>query len=61
LSGLAQVNLPILIELASSEARLDSIACKPSRTVTLGVRPGLAQAHIGDHRRDEARRLYPPP
>jgi uncharacterized membrane protein len=47
LSGLAQVNLPILIELASSEARLDSIACKPSRTVTLGVRPGLAQAHIG--------------
>jgi uncharacterized membrane protein len=47
LSGLAQVNLPILIELASSEARLDSIACKPSRTVTLGVRPGLAKADIG--------------
>jgi uncharacterized membrane protein len=47
LSGLAQVNLPILIELASSEARLDAIACKPSRTVTLGVRPGLARADIG--------------
>ncbi|QTC91148.1 hypothetical protein IFJ75_18425 [Brevundimonas goettingensis] len=47
LSGLAQVNLPILIELASSEARLDTMTCKPSRTVTLGVRPGLARADIG--------------
>jgi len=47
LSGLAQVDLPILIQLASSEARLDAIACKPSRTVTLGVRPGLARADIG--------------
>ncbi len=47
LSGLAQVNLPILIELASSEARLNAIDCDPSRTVELGVRPGLAKAHIG--------------
>lgn len=47
LSGLAQVNLPILIQLASSEARLDAITCKPSRTATLGVRPGLARADIG--------------
>jgi uncharacterized membrane protein len=47
LSGLTQVDLPILIELASSEARLDAIVCKPSRTVTLGVRPGLARADIG--------------
>lgn len=47
LSGLAQINLPILIELASSEARLDAIACKPARAVTLGVRPGLARADIG--------------
>ncbi len=47
LSGLAQVDLPILIQLASSEARLDAIACKPSRAVTLGVRPGLARADIG--------------
>jgi uncharacterized membrane protein len=46
LSGLAQVELPILIELASSEARLDAIACGP-RSVTLGVRPGLARATIG--------------
>ena len=47
LMGLAQVNLPILIELASSEARLDAIACTPKRAVTLGVRPGIAKATIG--------------
>lgn len=47
LSGLAQVNLPILIELASSEARLDAIGCTPGRSVTLGVRPGIAKASIG--------------
>jgi uncharacterized membrane protein len=47
LSGLAQVNLPILIELASSEARLDAIDCEPRRSVTLGVRPGIAKASIG--------------
>jgi uncharacterized membrane protein len=47
LQGLAQVNLPILIELASSEARLERIVCTPARSVTLGVRPGLAKATIG--------------
>ncbi|WP_426039610.1 hypothetical protein [Brevundimonas sp. DC300-4] len=47
LSGLAQVNLPILIELAASEARLDAISCAPDRSVTVGVRPGLAKASIG--------------
>lgn len=47
LAGLAQVNLPILIELAPSEARLDAITCLPGRTVTLGVRPGLLKANIG--------------
>ena len=47
LSGLAQVNLPILIELASSEAKLNSIECDPD-AVTLGVRPGLASAKIGE-------------
>lgn len=46
LSGLAQVRLPVVIELASSEARLETIAC-PAETVTLGVRPGLAGAAIG--------------
>ncbi len=47
LSGLTQVNLPILIELAGSEARLNSIACDPARAVELGVRPGLAKAMVG--------------
>lgn len=53
LSGLAQVNLPILIELAGSEARLNAITCDPARAVELGVRPGLAKATIGaiDERR----------
>ena len=46
LSGLAQVELPVLIELAPSEARLDAVDCDP-RGVTLGVRPGLARATIG--------------
>lgn len=47
LSGLAQVNLPILIELASSEARLNAIECDPEREVVLDVRPGVAKASIG--------------
>lgn len=47
LSGLAQVNLPILIELAASEARLNAIDCSPDG-VELGVRPGLASARIGE-------------
>lgn len=47
LSGLAQVNLPVLIELASSEARLNNIDCGPD-SVELGVRPGLASAKIGE-------------
>lgn len=47
LSGLAQVNLPIVIELAASEARLEAISCAPDRSVTVGVRPGLAKASIG--------------
>lgn len=46
LSGLAQINLPILIELASSEAKLNAIDCDPD-TVELGVRPGLVSAKIG--------------
>lgn len=47
LSGLAQVKLPLLIELASSEARLNSINCDGARSVQLGVRPGVARARIG--------------
>ena len=47
LSGLAQVNLPVLIDLASSEAKLNDIDCGPD-AVELGVRPGLASAKVGE-------------
>ena len=47
LSGLAQVKLPVLIEVAASEARLKRINCEGARTVTLAVRPGVARARIG--------------
>lgn len=47
LSGLARVELPILIELAASEARLKSLSCDPTRAVEVDVRPGLARASIG--------------
>src|SRR5690606_33058833 len=46
LAGLAQVNLPILVELAPSEARLETLSCTPEG-FTLGVRPGVAKASIG--------------
>ncbi len=47
LSGLARVELPILIELAASEARLKSLSCDPAYAVEVDVRPGLARASIG--------------
>jgi uncharacterized membrane protein len=47
LSGLARVELPILIELAASEARLKSLSCDPARSVEVEARPGLARASIG--------------
>ncbi|WP_292080666.1 MULTISPECIES: TadG family pilus assembly protein [Brevundimonas] len=47
LSGLARVELPILIELAASEARLKSLSCDPTHAVEVDVRPGLARASIG--------------
>lgn len=47
LSGLARVELPILVELAASEARLKSLSCDPGRSVEVDVRPGLARAMIG--------------
>ncbi|MFN3353429.1 MAG: TadG family pilus assembly protein [Brevundimonas sp.] len=52
LNGLAQVELPILIELASAEARLSRIDC-PAGAVTLSARPGVASARLGAV--DEAR------
>lgn len=47
LAGLAQVKLPILIETASSEAKLSRIDCGGAPVTTLSVRPGLARARIG--------------
>lgn len=47
LSGLAQVDLPILVELASAEARLEQIDCGDEPRVVVEARPGLATAMIG--------------
>lgn len=47
LSGLAQVKLPILVEVASAEAHLSDIQCSASPTARLAVRPGIAHARIG--------------
>lgn len=47
LSGLARVELPVVIELAASEARLSELECRPARRVTVDARPGLARAWIG--------------
>lgn len=47
LAGLAQVKVPLLVELASSEARLNRIDCEGSRSVQVGVRPGVARVRVG--------------
>ncbi|MFN4287110.1 MAG: TadG family pilus assembly protein [Brevundimonas sp.] len=48
LAGLAQVRLPLLVELAASEARLGALSCDGGRQVRLEARPGLARARLGD-------------
>lgn len=45
LASLGRVDLPVLVELAASEARLDAVECSPE-AVTLGVKPGLARARV---------------
>ena len=47
LGGLAQVHLPVLVELASGEARLKDINCG-QKTTTLEVKPSLGALKIGD-------------
>ena len=47
LSGLARVDLPIIIELAASESRLAELECRPARRVVVETRPGVARAWIG--------------
>lgn len=46
LSGLARVDLPVLVEAAPSEARLSRIECA-SGTVVIDARPGLARVAVG--------------
>lgn len=47
LASLAQVELPILIELAPSEAKLKGLTCRPAKSADVDVRPGLARAWVG--------------
>lgn len=47
LGGLAQIRLPILVELASGEARLKAIDCG-HKTTTLEVKPSIGSLKIGD-------------
>ncbi len=50
-SYLANVHVPIFIDVASGEAELKSISCPQgpgSTTVKLGVKPGVAGVYLGD-------------
>lgn len=47
LGGLAQVRLPVLVELASGEARLKEIDCG-RKAATLEVKPSIGSLKIGD-------------
>ncbi|RZJ05217.1 MAG: hypothetical protein EON89_04765 [Brevundimonas sp.] len=47
LSGLGQVRLPVLLELAPAEARLKALDCGAARSVDVAVRPGVARARVG--------------
>ncbi|QBX37185.1 hypothetical protein E4M02_02800 [Brevundimonas sp. S30B] len=46
LSGLARVDLPILVELAPAQARLGRIRCMLVESVDIQARPGVARARI---------------
>jgi uncharacterized membrane protein len=50
LSGVASARLPVLVELASAQARLDSIQCaaNDNNSVTLKVAPSVGSLTIGD-------------
>lgn len=47
LALLGRLELPLVVEVASSEARLMDIRCAPDAQVRLGVRPGVARILIG--------------
>ncbi|WKL56228.1 pilus assembly protein TadG-related protein [Asticcacaulis sp. ZE23SCel15] len=46
--GVKALKLPVFIELASGEAKLASITCTGSKSVTLSVRPSIGQVNIGE-------------
>jgi len=46
LGGLAQIKVPLLVELASGEAKLAALDCK-ARTTTLAVKPSVGSVSIG--------------
>ncbi|MFJ6025781.1 pilus assembly protein TadG-related protein [Brevundimonas sp. NPDC092305] len=46
-AGLAQIKAPVLIELASAEARLGDIRCETPRKVRIDARTGVARARLG--------------
>lgn len=48
--GLANIHIPLYINLAYAEGRLAKVACAADGTgsVTVGVKPGIAKAYIGD-------------
>jgi len=46
LGGVAQVKVPLLVELASGEAKLAALDCK-ARTTTLAVKPSVGSLTIG--------------
>ena len=45
--GLLNINVPVLVEVAPSEAKLNSMVCTPQPRAVIAVRPGLAEARIG--------------
>ena len=47
-SGLLGTKIPILIQVAGSEAKLSSLKCEGLPTATLAIRPGLASVGIGE-------------
>ncbi len=49
LPGVASIDLPIYIELASGQAKLSSLTCEPAapESVTLSVSPSVGEAAIG--------------
>lgn len=47
LNGVASIDLPLYVELASAKARLSRLTCSPSATVALSVSPSIGTTAIG--------------